>query len=190
MASRLQAILGHLTGLTPLGVLWPNGVPPIMVETIVRSILFARHPSTAALPDFETKANTITWSPDLAKSVLEHLTTVVQTSHDQFGLAFREAYNKALEGAQTIQELAKDHPLFFLIVTLGILVIMAPGVIKLLGFTSKGPALCRSTCTAPTVFLTKHVGTGSFAATWQSTYGATVPAKSLFSYLQYMGMRR
>lgn len=28
----------------------------------------------------------------------------------------------------------------------------------------------------------------SFAAKWQSTYGGTVPAKSLFAYFQHLGM--
>ncbi|UPX16187.1 uncharacterized protein EKO05_0006601 [Ascochyta rabiei] len=160
MAARLRAILGQLTPFTTTAS---------TAQSVLMSELLAGVHSSA-IPKLGATNNLVEWTQDLAKDTLHQMTAVVQNPHDTFSPVFREAYKKALGGTQMIEGFTKDHPLFSLVVALGVLYIMAPWVLQLLGFTSKGPAL------------------GSFAASWESTYGGFVPANTLFSYLQHLRM--
>ncbi|KAF3766617.1 hypothetical protein M406DRAFT_339775 [Cryphonectria parasitica EP155] len=72
---------------------------------------------------------------------------------------------EASHDANELFQFAKDHPL----ATAGLLTIIAVGVLVLL---------------APTIV----VALGSFAAWWESTYAGYIPAGSLFSFLQRLGM--
>ncbi|KAM6501556.1 hypothetical protein JOM56_001533 [Amanita muscaria] len=80
------------------------------------------------------------------------------------------AYRKAAQVVAAVWGLAKEHPWFSALVVLGILVIVAPWVIKLLGFGALGPIQ------------------GTVAAGWQSIFAGHVPAGSLFSFFQGLGM--
>ncbi|KAJ4337558.1 hypothetical protein N0V95_008296 [Ascochyta clinopodiicola] len=131
MAARLAAILGHLTHFTTTASI---------AQAILMSELLAGTQSKAA-PYFGPTTNRVEWTQKFAKDILHQMAAVVQNSHDTFSPAFREVYQKALEGAQVIEGFTKDHPLFALIIALGVLCIMAPWVLQLLGFTARGPAL-------------------------------------------------
>ncbi|KAJ4317712.1 hypothetical protein N0V94_004785 [Neodidymelliopsis sp. IMI 364377] len=153
MTERLQLILGHIVGFKP---------STLTTGSVLASMLVAG-------VDIKSRMGSYGMTPDLAKNTLERLTEMIRTSQEKTSPAFRAAYKTARESAQVIEGFAQDHPVFALVVALGVLAIMAPWILHLLGFTELGPA------------------SGWFAAAWQSTYGAAVPSKSLFAYLQSLG---
>ena len=57
--------------------------------------------------------------------------------------AMQEAYDKACEAAKTIEGFAADHPIatavFCTVIALGVLVVLAPYALELLGFGELGP---------------------------------------------------
>lgn len=66
---------------------------------------------------------------------------------------------------------AEDHPVYATLIALGILAILMPWALEILGFGDLGPI------------------EGSFAALWQSRYAGYVPKKSLFGYFQRLGLK-
>ncbi|TDZ36529.1 hypothetical protein C8035_v008270 [Colletotrichum spinosum] len=82
----------------------------------------------------------------------------------------REAIDKATKLALAIFEWAKDHPVLVSLIALGVLVIIAPWVIEVLGFGELGPVA------------------GTFASWWQARYAGYVSKGALFSFLQSLGM--
>ncbi|KAJ9652600.1 hypothetical protein H2198_008169 [Neophaeococcomyces mojaviensis] len=101
-----------------------------------------------------------------AKLVLSGLETAIRN-----GIVVGKAMRDALERA-TVEatEFAHDHPVYFTLIALGVLVIMAPTILEWLGFAELGPI------------------EGSFAALWQARYAGYVPKGSLFSFFQRLGM--
>ncbi|KAI9741607.1 MAG: hypothetical protein M1835_003107, partial [Candelina submexicana] len=61
----------------------------------------------------------------------------------QLGPVMQEAYNKACKEAKDIEGFAADHPIatavFCTVIALGILVVLAPYALELLGFAARGP---------------------------------------------------
>jgi hypothetical protein len=90
--------------------------------------------------DIKSRMGSYEMTPDLAKNTLEQLTEMLDTPQEKTSPAFRAAYKTARESAQAIEGSAQDHPVFTLAVALGILAIMAPWILQLLGFTKLGPA--------------------------------------------------
>ena len=83
--------------------------------------------------------------------------------------AASDAMQKAEEAAVGF---ATEHPVYATLIALGILAILTPFVLELLGFGELGPI------------------EGSFAAAWQSRwYGGEVPKRALFGYFQRLGMK-
>ncbi|KAH9042995.1 hypothetical protein EDB84DRAFT_1248643, partial [Lactarius hengduanensis] len=109
------------------------------------------------------------WYESLAASVLNGLENALKAGAPM-GQVMRDAYEKAAQVVGDVWEYTKEHPVFFAITALGILVILAPWAIEVLGFGELGPI------------------EGTFAAWWQSTYNGYVPARSLFSFFQRLGM--
>lgn len=105
------------------------------------------------------------WTSTLAQAILHGLENAI-TSGKTLGKAAADALMKATHEAY---EFAKEHPVYTTILALGVLVVMAPWVLEVLGFGALGPI------------------EGSFAAYWQSLYG-DVPPGAVFGYLQRMGM--
>ena len=68
-------------------------------------------------------------------------------------------------------EFTKNHPIYATLIALGILAILVPSALEILGFSELGPIK------------------GSFTAAWQSRYTGYVPKGSLFSYFQRLGIR-
>ena len=56
--------------------------------------------------------------------------------------ALKEAYEKAKVAAENIKDFAHDHPLYTaaicVVIALGVLVILSPVIIHMLGFTAEG----------------------------------------------------
>jgi len=109
------------------------------------------------------------WYENLAVAVLTGLENAIK-AETPMGQAMKDAYEIASHVVADVLEFAKEHPVFCAVVALGILVILAPWVIEVLGFGELGPI------------------EGTFAAWWQSRYVGYVPANSLFSFFQRLGM--
>ncbi|KIM83390.1 hypothetical protein PILCRDRAFT_69592, partial [Piloderma croceum F 1598] len=109
------------------------------------------------------------WYEDLAAAVLTGLENALK-AEAPMGQAMKDAYEKATQIVADVLEFAKEHPVFCAVVALGILVILAPWAIEAVGFGELGPI------------------EGTFAAWWQSRYAGYVPAGSLFSFFQRLGM--
>jgi len=109
------------------------------------------------------------WYEDLALAVLTGVENALK-AEAPMGQAMRDAYEKAAQVVADIWGFAKEHPVFCAALALGILVLFAPWAVELLGFGELGPI------------------EGSFAAWWQSRYAGYVPAGSLFSFFQRLGM--
>ena len=55
------------------------------------------------------------------------------------GQGMRDAYDKAEGVVEEVWKFAKDHPGFVAVVAVGILVILAPWAVEVLGFGELGP---------------------------------------------------
>ena len=80
------------------------------------------------------------WYEELVATVLKNLEQALR-AEDQapMGQAMKDAYEKAVQVIAEIWGFVKEHPVFFAIVALGILVILAPWAIEVLGFGELGP---------------------------------------------------
>jgi len=128
------------------------------------------------------------WYENLATSVLNGLENALKAKAPM-GQAMKDAYDKAAQVVGDIWGFVKEHPVFFSLVALGILVILAPWAIEALGFGELGPIEGMSVVVyvqGDILMLCLLVGT--FAAWWQSAYRGYVPARSLFSFFQRLGM--
>ena len=103
--------------------------------------------------------------------------------------AMKDAYDKAAQVVEGVWGFVKEHPVFFALVALGILVILMPWAIEVLGFGELGPVEGMSVVVyVQGDILMRCLLVGTFAAWWQSTYRGYVPARSLFSFFQRLGM--
>ncbi|KAH6618497.1 hypothetical protein C7974DRAFT_31206 [Boeremia exigua] len=160
MAARVQAILDHISGVAS---------DRVVADSILATILVLGL-SNVAVSATGQKAILAIATTESAKLLLEKLAPILHNVYEKAGPSFREAYEKALAAAEAIEGFTSDHPVFCTIIALGVLYLLAPQLAHLLGFMLKGPA------------------PASFAAKWQSMYGGSVSEKSLFAYLQRLGM--
>ncbi|KAL2005200.1 hypothetical protein VTN00DRAFT_3050 [Thermoascus crustaceus] len=106
------------------------------------------------------------WTENIGKTILNGLVNALQQGVEM-GSAIKDAFVRATEAAV---DFPREHPVYFTIIALGILVILTPWVIEALGFGELGPI------------------EGTFAAWWQARYAGYVPKGSLFSFFQRLGM--
>lgn len=128
------------------------------------------------------------WYEDLAAAVLIGLENALK-AEAPMSQAMKVAYEKVAQVVADILGFAKEHPAFCVVIALGSLVVFAPWAVEVLGFGELGPIEGMS------VVVYMHgdilmccLLVGTFAAWWQSTYGGYVPAGSLFSFFQRLGM--
>jgi hypothetical protein len=142
-----------------------------LLATSILTTLRTTHKSGAALRmHLDASIGTTNWTSTLAKYLLEKLTQVLRDGHEHFGPALRDAYERATRVALSVEGFVVEHPVFCTVVALGVLAVMTPWVLGLLGFVEVG------------------IVEGSFAARWMSMYGGLVPKGSLFSFFQRLGM--
>jgi hypothetical protein len=128
------------------------------------------------------------WYESLAASVLNGLENALKAGAPM-GQAMKDAYEKAAQVVGKVWGYVKEHPVFFTLLALGILVILAPWAIEALGFGELGPIEGMSAVVyVQGDILMRRLLVGTFAAWWQSTYGGYVPPGSLFSFFQRLGM--
>jgi len=143
--------------------------PPQTTESLAEDILSSLF--TAQINDENLKhriqdiVRVAGWYETLAVAVLKGMENALK-AEVPMGQAMRDAYDKAAKVVEEVWQFGKDHPVFVAVVALGILVVLAPWA----GFGELGPI------------------EGTFAAWWQSRYGSSVPAGSLFSFFQRLGM--
>jgi len=147
--------------------------PPQTTESLAEDILSSLF--TAQINDENLKhriqdiVRVAGWYETLAVAVLKGVENALK-AEVPMGQAMKDAYDKATKVIEEVLQFGKDHPVFVAVVALGILVVLAPWAIAALGFGELGPI------------------EGTFAAWWQYTYGSSVPAGSLFSFFQRLGM--
>ena len=82
------------------------------------------------------------WSQYLANKVREGMEAALKAGK-KMSPVMAAAYDKAVEAAKVFEQFAEDHPLatavFLTVIAIGVLVILAPYVLELLGFGELGP---------------------------------------------------
>jgi hypothetical protein len=169
----------------------PEQCPKQELVTDLIDILYSASFTTSAIEHSleDTVREAGWWDEAIAKAVLFALGKALEAGL-VMGSAMKEAYDKAYGLALEMIEFAKEHPILTgvvcTIVALGVLVLLWPSIVAALGFGELGPVEgTQFECVAQHQL---NMITGSFAAAWQSMYGARVPVGSLFSYLQKLGM--
>lgn len=136
------------------------------VASNVVTIILTSDTPYAIKKRLDESIRTAGWTESLALAILRGLENAIET-----GAQVAEAASKALARATSEAfEFSREHPIFVTILALGVLAILTPWVIEVLGFGELGPI------------------EGSFAASWQRTYAGYVPKRSLFSFFQRVGM--
>ena len=111
--------------------------------SIVNTILNAK----TAGPDLDADIASLVhqaggWSEYLATKVLSGVEAVLKAGKERNG-AMKVAYDKACEAANVFEDFVEEHPIatavFVTVIAIGVLVIVAPYVIELLGFAELGP---------------------------------------------------
>ncbi len=80
------------------------------------------------------------WTERLAQAILNGLRTALEKGAPM-GQVMKDTFEKATTAAL---EFAKEHPVYFTIIALGVLVVLAPWVIEALGFAELGPVKSKS----------------------------------------------
>ncbi|EYE99708.1 uncharacterized protein EURHEDRAFT_407701 [Aspergillus ruber CBS 135680] len=135
-------------------------------SNIITAILTS--PTTVELQKTVNEQVAVTgWTDSLVEAILRGLTTAVEAGA-ALARPAADALKKATDAAIDFK---KDHPVYATLIALGILFVLLPWVLELLGFTESGVSL------------------GSWAARWQKTYHGYVPKRALFGYFQRMGAK-
>jgi hypothetical protein len=78
------------------------------------------------------------WYENLAAAVLNSLENALKAGAPM-GQAMKDAYEKATQVVADVLGFVKEHPVFFAVVALGILVVLAPWAVEAVGFGELGP---------------------------------------------------
>jgi ElaB/YqjD/DUF883 family membrane-anchored ribosome-binding protein len=78
------------------------------------------------------------WTERIAEWTLAKLESALKDT-SKLGPVVKEAYDKVCEAAKATEGFVMDHPVFFTVLALGVLVLIAPWVIEVLGFGELGP---------------------------------------------------
>lgn len=135
-------------------------------SNIITAILTS--PTTIELHKTVNEQVTATgWTDSLVEAILRGLTAAVEAGA-ALARPAADALKKATDAAIDFK---KEHPVYATLIALGILFVLLPWVLEVLGFTESGVAV------------------GSWAARWQHTYEGYVPKGALFGYFQRMGAK-
>ena len=129
-------------GLDEKQALAPNQTTRPLDEVasdVVNTILTAEKAGARLKAELDSIVGCYGWKEYLAEKVLEKLGAALQGAHDKLGPAIRDAYNKAWIAANEIEGFVIQHPVMCTIIALGVLVVIAPWVIEVLGFAELGP---------------------------------------------------
>lgn len=153
MSSLIEAILNCLTGTES-----PAATAAATAVLEKQPLIYPRHPRTAeevasdvvhALVHAEKSGAHLKrtlddvvsshgWTEKVAEWVLAKLEAALDEAEKLQG-PVKEAYNQACEAALAVEGFVKEHPIFTTVIALGVLVVIAPWVLEVLGFAELGP---------------------------------------------------
>lgn len=162
----LECISGTLAADPPLTPPTDPRGPASIASDILNIILTADTPYNLH-KQFKERMSTESWSEAIATALLHGLESAIKTG-TQMAKASSDALAEAKDAAIGF---AENNPVYATLIALGILAILMPWALEILGFGELGPI------------------EGSFAAGWQSKYAGYIPKGSLFSYFQRLGMK-
>lgn len=171
---------------------------------VISILLRAEKHGIALKKQLDETVGTLGWSEMLAKRILNALVGAIREGREKMGPAFAKAYDDAVKETesvfrQLVQD-ARDHPLelvatvLITIIAIGVLVVLAPYVLELLGFSELGPVAGNLSPLVLGLYWSllsisnKSLMIGTFASWWESTYAGYIPAGSMFSFFQRLGM--
>lgn len=83
------------------------------------------------------------WTEWIAENILDGIVMALKEGREKMGPALAITYDEACKVAEVAFELAKDHPLvtagLLTIIAVGVLVILTPTIVEVLGFAELGP---------------------------------------------------
>ncbi|KAI5844429.1 hypothetical protein DFP73DRAFT_459440, partial [Morchella snyderi] len=139
-------------------------------QDIANEVVDALYSAEKKGRDLEQKINNIVtaygWTENIGIAILNALESSLRKGA-VMGQAMAEAFGKATNAAI---DFAKEHPIYCTIIVIGILILLAPWVLEIIGFGELGPI------------------EGTFASAWQTRYAGYVPKDSLFAFFQRLGM--
>jgi len=148
----------------------PESEEDRVASRLLSILLTAEKPGKALKRELENEVSTTGWTDGIIKKILAGLEKVIHEGK-VVGGAVGEAHTHSHVFAK---DFVSEHPVFtaviVTVVALGILYLLWPWALGVLGFGEMGPI------------------EGSWAAWFQTTYGPEVPAGSLFSALQHLAM--
>lgn len=121
--------------------------PRLSIDQAAESIVAAMMDADKAGPALDATIKSIVhqaggWSEYLAAKSLSALETVLKAGKP-LSAAMQGAYDKACEALEATEGFAAEHPIatgvLVTVIALGILVVLAPYVLELLGFAELGP---------------------------------------------------
>ncbi|KAJ5169657.1 uncharacterized protein N7500_002440 [Penicillium coprophilum] len=137
-----------------------------IASAIVTKILDADTPYSLH-KEVSEELSTEGWSDAIAQAILRGLENAIKAGTDMA----RVASDAAAQSKNAAVGFATDHPVYATLIAMGILALLTPLALEMLGFAESGPIA------------------GSFAAAWQRTYAGYVPKNALFGYFQRLGMK-
>ncbi len=123
------------------------GSPTLTVQQAASSIVSTLQTAEKAGPSLDASVQSLVhqaggWSEYLATAILSSLERMLKAG-SPISEVMSAAYHKACEAAKAIEGFATDHPLatavFCTVIALGLLVVLMPYVLEVLGFGSLGP---------------------------------------------------
>ncbi|KAJ0426134.1 hypothetical protein BJY00DRAFT_307635 [Aspergillus carlsbadensis] len=135
-------------------------------SSIVTKIMTAESPSDLQ-KQLQDDLHSTSWTEPFARSILHTIVSAISTGA-QTAAAATTALVRAKDAAT---EFETEQPVYATLLAIGVLAILTPWVLEILGFGELGPV------------------EGSFAARWQSLYKEYVPKRSLFGFLQKVGIK-
>ncbi|KAJ5632760.1 hypothetical protein N7490_009099 [Penicillium lividum] len=164
----LSSILGCLFGTLADDPRSPASArsPESIASDIVTKILNAETPESLK-KQLKDEISINGWSEAIAKAILEGLKTAVKAG-TEMAQAAADAAAKCKDAAIGF---ATEHPVYATLIAIGIMALLMPWALEILGFGELGPI------------------EGSFAAGWQRLYAGYVPKGALFGYFQRLGMK-
>ncbi|KAJ9482937.1 hypothetical protein VN97_g10481 [Penicillium thymicola] len=140
--------------------------PEAIASAIVTKILNAEDPYLLH-KDLKEEISTDNWTDAIAQAILHGLKNAIKSGADMA----RAASDAAAQSRNAAIGFATEHPVYATLIALGILALLTPWALEILGFGELGPI------------------EGSFAAAWQREYAGYVPKNALFGYFQRLGMK-
>ncbi|KAJ5597583.1 hypothetical protein N7537_007667 [Penicillium hordei] len=140
--------------------------PESIASAIVTKILNAEDPYLLN-KELKEEISTDNWTDAIAKAIFHGLENAIKSGAEMA----QAASDAAAQSRNAAVGFATEHPVYATLIAFGILALLTPWALEILGFGELGPI------------------EGSFAAAWQRAHAGDVPKNALFGYFQRLGMK-